>query len=599
MLIQNFRLAGFVAAVAMICGCQPERTAIDVPKNELDLQGTSKSDLPSALNRKAKAKAPESTDEPSADHSKGWFSDISAESGIDFVHFSGDEFEKPFPSSNGSGVGAIDFDRDGMCDLYFATGCEFPVDESTATPHNRIYRNLGGGHFSDVSGLARADTRGFSAGVAVGDFDSDGFPDVYVSRYGQDLLLRNQGDGTFERIEKQAEMQENRWGTSAAFLDYDSDGLLDIYVCNYSDWTWETRIYCGDQVRKVRMHCGPTSVAGEASLLWHNEGDGTFTNRLDEAGLAQRICRGQGVVAADINRDGYTDLYVTNDLHPNFLFFNNGDGTFRDLTESSGAAYDAFGTSQAGMGVDAADINGDGRIDLFVTNFSMEYNTIYINTQEKFFQDLTSRFGTAAASLPWIGWGTAFIDFDLDGRLDLVVTNGHVDNNRADEPYEHSPLLYRGVKGKFESIGGKGGSYFRAAHTGRGLAVADLDHDGDLDLVITHQDQRPAVLLNNRIPDNGSRTDAVAVRLIGRQSNRDAIGATVVAEIGQRKLTQPVKGGSSYSSSSERKLVFAVLPGETEVKLSIRWPGGRQSEVAGLQTGGDYVIVEPDLVDSR
>jgi hypothetical protein len=251
------------------------------------------------------------------------------------------------------------------------------------------------------------------------------------------------------------------------------------------------------------------------------------------------------------------------------------------------------------MGVDAADINGDGRIDLFVTNFSMEYNTIYINTQEKFFQDLTSRFGTAAASLPWIGWGTAFIDFDLDGKLDLVVTNGHVDNNRADEPYEHSPLLYRGVKGKYESIGGKGGSYFRTAHPGRGLAVADLDNDGDLDLVITHQDQRPAILLNNHIPDNGSRSDCVSIRLIGRQANRDAIGATVVAEIGSRKLTQPVKGGSSYLSASEKRLVFAVLPGESDVKLSIRWPGGRQSDVAGLQAGGDYVIVEPAEVVAR
>jgi hypothetical protein len=312
MLKQVIRFAGLLALVATPFGCQPQRTSIDVPKkNELALQGSSKSELPSALNRKAKARAAETASEASADDSKGWFSDVSAESGVDFVHFSGDEYEKPFPSSNGSGVGVIDFDRDGLGDLYFATGCEFPVDESTATPYNHMYRNLGSGHFTDVSQLTRLNTRGFSAGVAVGDFDSDGFPDLYVSRYGQDLLLRNQGDGTFERIEQQAEMLENRWGTSAAFLDYDGDGLLDIYVCNYSDWTWETRIYCGDQVRKVRMHCGPTSVAGEASLLWHNEGDGTFTNRLEEAGLAQRICRGQGVVAADINRDGNIDLYVT------------------------------------------------------------------------------------------------------------------------------------------------------------------------------------------------------------------------------------------------------------------------------------------------
>lgn len=533
-----------------------------------------------------------------------WFRDVLDQSSISFRHVSGDSVEKPFPSANGSGLAVIDYDRDGNVDLYFATGCEFPIELKDTSPTNRLYRNLGGVSFVDVSSASHTDCNGYSAGLAVGDFDQDGFPDMYVSCYGQDILFRNQGDGTFEEVQEQAGIKEIRWGTGVAFLDYDEDGLLDIYVCNYSTWTWETRAFCGDETRKIRTHCGPRSVEGEFSFLWHNEGDGTFVDKLAEAGLNQRACRGQGVVAADIDGDGHTDLYVTNDLHPNFLFMNKGDGTFRDVTESSGAAYDARGNSQAGMGVDCADINQDGRLDLFVTNFAMDYNTIYINMGRDNFQDLTSRFGIVTSSMPWIGWGTSLADFDMDGYLDMFVTNGHVDSNRhllgENSTYKQPPLLYRGKKqGKFDFLGASGGEYFQELHAGRGLAVSDIDNDGDLDVVISHQDAMPALLLNQKLQGSNFDHSAIRIQLVGRTVNRDATGATIRADFGTRKLTFALKGGGSYLSANDPRITIAVRPSETNVQLDIQWPGGNKSEVSGLQGGGDYVIIEPSFVFAR
>ena len=525
-----------------------------------------------------------------------WFADHSQQSDIDFVQVSGNSPQKPFPAANGSGVAVLDYDLDGHYDLYFATGCDFPIDLETSEPINRIYRNLGNQKFFEVTHQTRLGCNGFSAGLAVGDFDADGFSDIYVSCFGPNILFRNQGDGTFERVESAAGVDDPRWGTSATFLDYDEDGLLDLYVCNYAKWTWEGHFFCGDQVKKIRKHCGPRSVEGEFDILYHNQGDGTFVDRLLTAGLAGRACRGQGVVAADINGDGHTDLYVGNDLHPNFLFINRGDGTFLDATESSGAAYDSRGNSQAGMGVDVADVNRDGRMDIFVTNFAMEYNTLYINMGNDFFQDFTNRFGMISSSVPWVGWGTNFVDFNQDGWLDLMVTNGHVDDNGHlyDEytPYAHPPLLYRGREGKLESIGPQGGTYFESEHVGRGLAIVDLDNDGDSDVVINHQDAAPAILLNT-LTENTRAKSSIRVRLIGRQANRNAIGSTVRVQCQGRTSVTPAKGGSSYLSSHDPRLLITVPADATDLRLQVVWPSGRNSQFDGLQSGRDYVILEP------
>lgn len=524
-----------------------------------------------------------------------WFSEVSELSGIDFRHVSGDSPAKPFPAANGSGVAIFDFDRDGWLDAYFATGTPFPLDATRSEPTNRLYRNAGLGRFVDRTTVARAGHNGFSAGVAVGDFDSDGFADLFVTCFGPDCLFRNQGDGTFERVERQAGLDNERWGTSAAFLDYDDDGLLDLYVCNYAQWTWETNPYCGDHVRGIRMFCGPRSVEPQVHDLYRNRGDGTFENTTQEAGVSHQRGRGQGVLAADLNGDRRIDLYVANDLNPNFLFLNEGGGRFRDATDSSGAAYDAMGNAKAGMGLDAADIDGDGKFELFVTNFTQEYNTFFQNLGSELFHDATSRYGLVADSLPQVGWGTSFTDFDLDGRLDLIITNGHVDSNRdlivEGASYAQPPLLYSGAPDRFRMINSLAGPYFLEKHVGRGLAVGDLDRDGDEDVIITHQDHRPAILRNERLRTVAERC-TLSLRWVSVSGNRDAIGASMTFQTENRRWHRQIKGGGSYLSASDLGQVIALLPGEDRIRIQVAWPGEKSEEVIELQSPGEYVIVE-------
>ncbi len=525
--------------------------------------------------------------------------------GIDFRHVSGTSAEKPFPAANGSGVAALDYDLDGRYDLYFATGTPFPIDPSRDSPRNRMYRNLGNWRFEDVTELCGLGHNGYSAGLAVGDYDSDGFPDVYVNCYGSNCLYRNQGDGTFEKIDSTSGAADERWGTSAAMFDANGDGMLDIYVCNYAVWSMETNEWCGDRERNVRIFCSPRSVPPEQDGLLLNLGDGTFLDVAEPAGLTARPGRGQGVVAADINDDGLTDLYVGNDLHPNALFINETKShdtvRFRDVSEASGAAYDYRGESQAGMGVDAADVNRDGRIDLLVTNFEREHNAYYENTGNAIFADVSLVSGLGADSMPWVGWGTTFADFDLDGWPDVIVTNGHVDDNLhllgRDAPYAQPPQLWRNVAGRFAATGDSAGEYFRKPHSGRALAIVDLDNDGDTDVVIGHQDEVPALLRNERLSNSRSVKEtsrrSVRLKLVGTKSNRDAIGATVMLDTGDQSLMQQVKGGGSYLSAHDQRLVFALDADVTSINGTIRWPSGVVSSLVELQRGTSYLVIEP------
>ena len=534
------------------------------------------------------------------DEGPAWFRDMTQASGVTFKHVSGNSPAKPFPSANGSGVGAIDYDLDGLVDLYFATGANFPLDPERREPRNALYRNRGDWRFDEVSHSSGADVVAYSAGVAVGDFDADGFPDIYVTCFGPNILLRNQGDGTFERVEKGAGVDDARWGASVAAADFNEDGLLDLYVCNYAKWTWETHPFCGDQMRRIRMHCGPRTVEPEPHVLYLNQGDGTFRDALADAGIGERRGRGQGVLAADINGDGHVDLYVGNDLNPNFLYFGRGDGTFIDATEISGAAYDAAGNEQAGMGVDVADVNQDGKLDLFVTNFQHEYNTLYENVGDGFFLDVTQRYGLVADSLPNVGWGAQFADFNLDGRLDLVVTNGHVDDNRQEiaenSSYTQPPLLYAGDVRRFRRLFESAGDYFAKDRVGRGLIVADLDNDGDVDLVVMHQDNLPALVRNERMEQasNVARATSVQLKLVGRDSNRDAIGATIVFRSKLGTITHPVKGGGSYLSAGDLRATFAVPEDadEGEVECEIRWPRGATTKLHRLRPGQRWIVFE-------
>lgn len=524
------------------------------------------------------------------------FTEMTEAAGIDFIHTSGNSPEKPFPAANGSGVGALDYDLDGRYDLYFPTGTFFPIDRSRPAPADEFYRNLGGWEFENVTEQARLGHNGYTAGVAVSDYDSDGFPDLYVTCYGANCLYRNQGDGTFADVSRSSGADDDKWATSAAFLDYDGDGLVDLYVCNYGRWSLETNQFCGDRVRNVRLFCSPHSIPPEKDILYHNEGDGTFRDATDETGVGARSGRSQGVVAADVNDDGRIDLYLGNDLHPNFLFLNEGNGTFRDASEHSGAAYSHMGGSQAGMGVDAADIDADGRLDLFVTNFENDHNTLYQNLGDGLFEDVGHLLGLNDAGLPWIGWGTALADFDLDGRPDVVVTNGHVDDNLhelgRDSPYEQPPLVWHNTgRGRFESLGGAVGSYFARPHNGRGLAVADFDNDGDLDLAIGHQDAPPALLRNDSHGPTPSHT--ISLRLVGTRSNRDAVGSRITLHAGDRTITEQIKGGGSYLSAHDLRRVLTVPAGETELRLEVLWPSGMRSLIEDLEPGASYAVVEP------
>jgi hypothetical protein len=526
-----------------------------------------------------------------------WFDDVTSASGIRFVHVSGDSPDKPFPAANGSGLGMLDYDLDGWPDLLFLTGTSIPVDVNRKQPHDRIYRNRGGMQFEDVTTETGLRHTGFSAGVAVGDFNSDGFPDVYVTTYGVNPLFLNRGDGTFEEVGARSGVNHNSWGTSAACLDFDRDGLLDLYVCNYGQWTPETNPYCGDRARGVRVFCSPRTIEPVHDVLYRNLGDGRFENVTAAMGLAKVAGRSQGVVAADFNNDGWPDLYVGNDLHANFLFLNRGGTQFENVGELMGAAYDYVGNMQASMGVDAADVNGDGWLDLFVTNFEDEHNAYYENLRGEFFDEVAHQRGLARESLPWVGWGTLFADFDLDRRLDLIVVNGHVDNNRhelgQDSVSQQPPLVWKNAGSRFEFLGAAAGKYFESRWCARGLAVGDLDNDGAVDVVIGHQDAAPAILHNR----NGKRAAAasriVQLRLVGTGSNRDAVGARVVAG-GSSDTPQVriIRGGGSYLSAHDLRLML-VTDANEPLSVEVSWPNGFHQTLEALRPGDQYLVIEP------
>ena len=519
-----------------------------------------------------------------------------AETGIDFQHVSGNSKEKPFPAANGSGVGALDYDLDGWFDLYFATGRSFPINAAGGSPSNQVYRNLGNWAFENVTAETGLEYHGYSVGIAVADYD--GFPDVYVTCFGENQLFQNLGDGTFERVPV---APGGNFSTSAAFLDFDADGLLDLYSCNYGEWSYEKNAFCGNRSRNVRIFCSPHSLKPEPDRLLRNQGDGVFRDVTAESGLDVAVGRAQGVLATDVDADGKIDLFIGNDIHPNFLFMNTGSGQFTNVTEMTGTAYDRHGQMQAGMGVAGADVNQDGKWDLFVTNFENEYHTLYLQSAPDDFHDVSMTHGIAAASKPWVGWGTAFVDFDLDGWKDLIVTNGHVDDNLKEmgraSPYDHPPLVWRNEAGRFRFLGKAVGDYFQQSHPGRGLATVDLDNDGDTDVVVAHQDQHPALLRNDVVSKGKTPRQSLTVRLIGTRYNRDALGSRIVASSAATPRIEQIQGGGSYLSAHDLRVIVSAEEGGT-VGLEITWPSGVRTSLVGLNPAQQYDIVESAQADS-
>ncbi|MFI5454442.1 MAG: CRTAC1 family protein [Isosphaerales bacterium] len=529
------------------------------------------------------------------------FTEIAQSAGIDFVQVSGMTEAKHFPTAYGSGVAMFDFDNDGKLDLYFATMTFLPVGKVKCGP-NRLYRNLGGNRFQDATKTSGLGYAGFCHGIVVGDIDNDGDQDVFLCNYGTNVLYVNNGDGTFADISKSAGIDRPGWSAGGAFLDYDNDGDLDLYVANYGSWKLpDDDRYCQGapgffakkDSPKLRVYCSPKSISPARHVLYRNNGNRTFTDVTLAAGIGRTDGRGLGVVASDLNADGRIDLYVANDLCPNFVFLNQGDGTFQDVTESSGAGYGPNGQTRAGMGVDAEDVNGDGRADLFATNFWNEANALFINLGEGLFQDRTRTSGMFHDSVLWVGWGCALADFDNDGWPDCFVANGHVDDNLEqlglDSPYAQPALLHRNLKGAgFLLATRKAGAYFNSGHVGRGVAYGDLDDDGDIDLVVNHKDGAPAVLRN----DTKTPHHWIRLRLEGTRSNRDAVGARVEVEAGGRTIFRQRKGGSSLASAHDPRLLIGL--GEVDVarRVTIRWPSGQVDQHSDLATETAYLLRE-------
>jgi hypothetical protein len=521
------------------------------------------------------------------------FRDGSTTCGIDFVHCSGISPEKLYPTANGSGLAVFDYDGDGWLDLYFATTRNLPLSAPSESGGNRLYRNRGDGTFEDVTQRAGVGFHGFDHGVAVGDVDGNGFPDLVLTNLGPNVLYLNNGDGTFRDASAGSGVQCAPWSSGAALFDFDHDGDLDLYITCYGQWTMEgPHRVCGNAEKGVRTYCSPTVMTPARHFLLRNRGDVTFEDVTAAAGILRRDGRGLGVIAADLNLDGWIDLYVANDMSPHFLFLNRGDGTFQDLTESAGAAASEAGNYQAGMGVDADDVTGDGLPELFVTHFREDYNTLYRNIDGRNFQDVSSWAGIVKDSMPNVGWGCALADLDNDGWPDILAVNGHVDDNLdqlgMNAPRAEPAKVWRNQGGGRFRLVRDPGPFFDTSQVARGAAFGDLDNDGDIDVVVSIMDQRAAILWN----ESPSKS-WICLDLISRWSNRPAIGAVVEVHAGRRVIFRQLKGGGSYLSANDPRLLVGLGSDASVDRVAIRWPGGACTTLEHPATGRTHRVREP------
>jgi enediyne biosynthesis protein E4 len=518
--------------------------------------------------------------------------DVTGTSGLQFRHNSGAYGGKLLPETLGAGCAFIDYDADGWPDILFVNGMDWPGHKKQRSTL-RLYRNNRNGTFTDVTRTAGLDVELYGMGVAVGDFNNDGFPDVFITCVGQNRLFRNTGKGTFVDATKSSGLDGRMaFSTSAMWLDFDRDGLLDLFVCNYVKWTAEHDVFCSLD-GKQKSYCTPEAYRGETCWMFRNRGNGTFEDVTATCGIFDSSSKSLGVALLDDDRDGWPDIFVANDTQPNKLYRNQRNGRFKDVALHVGVALSDDGKARAGMGVDAADFDNSGRTGLAVTNFDNEMIGLYRPQRNDLFQDVARRAGIGTPSLNRLGFGCVFADLDLDGRLDLVVANGHIDetvrNIRGNVGYAQPPLLFLNQgNATFRDAAGQAGSGFAQPRVGRGLAAGDFDRDGDIDLLMT-TNNGPAVLFRN---DQKTGNRSLRFRLTGTVSNRDAIGATVRIFHDGLAQSRTVRSGSSYLSQSELPVTFGVGKRDRVDRVVLTWPNGRTEEFTNLATGKAYDCVE-------
>jgi len=505
--------------------------------------------------------------------------DVTAKAGIRFRHENSPTPDKFLVETMGSGGAFIDYDGDGHLDIFLINGGWVPGTTRNRNFNHALYRNRGNGTFEDSTAMAGFQPNAaFGMGTAVGDYDNDGHDDLFITNFnGPNVLYHNNGNGTFSNVTGRAAVAgEGQWSASAVFLDYDNDGLIDLWVTRYVDHSFTNNKICGPYAEKgIRGYCTPQIYAGLSNVLYHNDGNGVFSDVSHKAGIGKLLGKGLGVTVLDFNDDGYSDVYVANDSVANFLFRNNKDGTFSEVGLESGVALDENGQAQAGMGTSSGDIDGDGRQDIVVTNLDFEYLAVYRNMGKSIFEDVSTRTGVQLATRAFVGFGVGLLDFDNDADLDMIVANGHILDNapliRQGAQYAQRKLVFENNSGVFKETAAIHGTALMKPQVSRGLAIGDFDNDGAMDLLVTNCGGSPMLLRN----EGGASNSWLTVKLVGSKSNANGIGARLVLMAGKTRQIRDVTAGGSYLSSNDQRTHFGLGSSTDEATLTIHWPSGK------------------------
>ena len=516
------------------------------------------------------------------------FTDVTRSAGIHWVHDNALSPERYLPETVGAGCVFFDYDNDGWMDIYLVNSG--PADFFTPTKplKNALYHNNHDGTFTEVTDKARVAGGTFGMGAAAGDYDGDGWVDLYVTGYGRNILYHNNHDGTFTDVTEKGGVAAPGWSTCAVWFDYDKDGKLDLFVSSFVDYNKETT--CGNNRLGQKFYCIPRVFKPRPSHLYHNNGDGTFTDVSEKSGITNSPGKSFGAVATDVNNDGWTDLFVANDTMPNFLFINKGNGTFKEIGLESGVAFSDNGSPRSGMGVDATDFDGDGWQDLFVANIDQELFSLYHNQKDLTFTDEPGEIGPATRLLS--GWGLKFFDYNNDGYPDLFLANGHpddmVEKMTTRVKYKEPILMFENLGTRFKDVSAQSGSAFANSYPARGLAVGDYDNDGDLDVLISNNGQAPILLRN----DGGNRSNWVGLQLVSTKSNSGAVGAVISWQVGSKKFSRLKTTGGSYLASHDPREILGAGPGGKIGSVEIRWPSGKSDKLTNLPMNGYVTVVE-------